>query len=336
MSLRVATFAMLAGPHLAGAMLLVAYGLPNDEPAPPKTTSAHVVAAPRRVPPKPPMPTEPPKTSKPARTLLMRLEHGEPTPDNRPNTWVHIPATRDRSSDLRVTFLFHGFKNCIESYTSAGIICNQAHNVVRPGYQIAAQLERAGSKSIVVIPETSFDVMSSEAPELSKHGGFRKYVEEVLDAIADETGGAKLGDVSRLALSASSGGYQALEPILDDNTGIVTDVILMDAAYMFPKSAVGRYLRVAATELAADAVQHRIGILYTRSGGALPMTEELMHITQRSLEASNALDRASFKRYEGDPRAEDMTGPLYIHYVHEDHDVVVRRNLGKVIAAAGL
>jgi hypothetical protein len=249
---------------------------------------------------------------------------------------VHIPATRDRSSDLRVTFIFHGFKNCIESYTSAGIICAQEHNVVRPGYQIAAQLERAGSKSIVVIPETSFDVMSSEAPELSRHGGFRKYVNEVLDAIADETGGAKLADVSRLALSASSGGYQALEPILDDNTGIVTDVILMDAAYMFPKSAVGRYLRVAATELAAGAVQHRIGILYTRSGGALPMTEELMHITQHSLEASSALDRASFKRYEGDPKAEDMTGPLWIHYVHEDHDVVVRRNLGKVIAAAGL
>lgn len=335
MSLRVATFAMLAGPHLAGAMLLVAYGLPNDEP-PPKKTSVHVLAAHRPASPRPPMPTEPPKTAKPARTLLMHLEHGEETPDNRPNTWVHIPATRDRSSDLRVTFVFHGFKNCIESYTSAGIICDQSHNVVRPGYQIAAQLERAGSKSIVVIPETSYDVMSSEAPQLSKHGGFRKYVDEVLDAIADETGNAKLADVSRLALAASSGGYQALEPILDDNTGIVTDVILMDAAYMFPKSAVGRYLRVAATELAAGAVQHRIGILYTRSGGALPMSEELLHITQRSLEASGAYDRASFKRYEGDPRAEDMTGPLWIHYVHEDHDVVVRRNLGKVIAAAGL
>jgi len=333
-SLRVATFAMLAGPHLAGAMLLVAYGLPNDEPRPARTT--HVLAAHRPATPRPPMPTEPPKPAKPARTLLMRLEHGEETPDNRPNTWVHIPATRDRSSDLRVTFIFHGFKNCIESYTSAGIICDQSHNVVRPGYQIAAQLERAGSKSIVVIPETSFDVMSSEAPELSKHGGFRKYVDEVLDAIADETGGAKLADVSRLALAASSGGYQALEPILDDNTGIVTDVILMDAAYMFPKSAVGRYLRVAATELAAGAVQHRIGILYTRSGGALPMSEELLHLTQRSLEASGAYDRASFKRYEGDPNPADMTGPLYIHYVHEDHDVVVRRNLGKVIAAAGL
>src|SRR5580765_5450182 len=139
---------MLAGPHLAGALLLVAYGLPNDEPPPPhKTGATHVLAA-RRAMPHPQMPAEPPKTNKPARTLLMRLEHGEPTPDNRPNTWVHIPATRDRSGDLRVTFLFHGFKNCIESYTSAGIICNQAHNVVRPGYQIAAQLERAGSKSI--------------------------------------------------------------------------------------------------------------------------------------------------------------------------------------------
>jgi hypothetical protein len=329
---------MVVGPHLAGALLLAAYGLPNDEPRAKKTTtttSAHITA--RR--PPPPLaagPTEPPKTNKPARTMLMHLEHGEPTPDNRPNTWVHIPATRDRSRDLRVTFLFHGFKNCIESYTGSGIICSQAHNVVRPGYQIAAQLERAGSKSIVVIPETSFDVMSSEAPDLAQHGAFRKYVDEVLDAIADETGGAKLADVSRLALSASSGGYQALEPILDDNTGIVTDVILMDAAYMFPKSAVGRYLRVAATELAAGAVQHRIGILYTRSGGALPMTEELMHLTEHALESSNALDRASFKRYEGDPSPADMTGPLWIHYVHEDHDVVVRRNLGKVIAAAGL
>jgi hypothetical protein len=61
-----------------------------------------------------------------------------------------------------------------------------------------------------------------------------------------------------------------------------------------------------------------------------------MHITEHALESSNALDLASFKRYEGDPNPADMTGPLWIHYVHEDHDVVVRRNLGKVIAAAGL
>ncbi len=266
----------------------------------------------------------------------MRLEHGEHVPEGRPNTWIHVPSSLDAAPDLRLTFLFHGFKNCIESYTSAGIVCSPKNNEMRPGYRIAAQLEREGSKSIVVIPETSFDVMSAEAPELSKHGAFRAYVEELLAAISTETNGARLEDVRRLALAASSGGYQALEPILEDSGALVTDVILMDAAYMYPKSAVGHFLSVAASELASGAPQHRIGILYTPSGGAMATTEELLHITMNGLEAAGALDRARFKRFESDPAFDDLTAPLYIHRVHEDHDVVVRRNLGRVFAAAGL
>ncbi len=268
----------------------------------------------------------------------MRLEHGEHPPNGRPNTWVHIPATRDASSDLRLTFIFHGFKNCIESYTSGGIQCTST-NIKRPGYRVADQLEREGSRSIVVVPETSFDVYSAEAPELAKHGEFRAYVEELLDALGDEIGHAKLADVRRLALVASSGGYQALEPILADAQSIVTDVLLLDAGYMYPKSVVGQFLAHAADELAeaqngTDAAHH-VGILYTPKGGAMATSEELERVTMHALDQRGAIDRARFRHVRGDPSIDDLAMPLYVVRVDEEHDVVVRRNLGRVIAAAG-
>jgi hypothetical protein len=266
----------------------------------------------------------------------MRLEHGEPVPEGRPNTWIHIPATRDAAADLRIVFLFHGFKNCIESYTTAGIICNAHNNVKRPGYRVAAQLESAGSRAIVVIPETSFDIMSAEAPTLAHHGGFRAYVDELLSVLADETGGARIGNVHRLALAASSGGYQALEPILDDNPTLVTDVLLLDAGYMYPNSAVGKFLSVAASELATSLDPlHHAGILYTPSGGALPTSEELLRNTFHRLDVAGAIDRGRFGHYRGDPPAGDLAAPLYLLRVDEEHDVVVRRNLGRVLATAG-
>ncbi len=339
--MKLATFSIAVAPHLAAGLMLAAYGANAIEapraPKPVTTTvrvvtvrapEEHVAAAPRE------------KPAKPARTLTMRLEHGEHIEGNHPNTWVHIPATSDASDELRLTFVFHGFKNCIESYTSAGIQCSWRNNVIRPGYQIAQQLERAGSRSIVVVPETSFDVFSAEAPELSKHGEFRAYVEELLDALTDEIprieGRAHLADVKRLALVASSGGYQALEPILEDSQSLVTDVLLLDAGYMYPKSVVGRFLQRAANELADGTPLHRAGIIFTPKGGAMTMSAELQRMTMQLLDARGALERGRFTHVKGDPSIDDLAMPLYVVRVDEEHDVVVRRNLGRVIAAAGL
>ena len=238
-----------------------------------------------------------------------------------------------RPSSPLAAFLFHGFKNCIESYTSRGAQC-VATNIKRPGYDIAAQLERAGSRSIVVVPETSFDVMSAEAPTLAKRGAFRVYVDELLAALADETGHKSLDDVRRFALAASSGGYQALEPILADLESRVTDVLLLDAGYLYPNSAVGRFFSLCAADVAAGAGVHRGGILYTPSGGALPASEELLHRTVRRLQALGAEAKGRFAHTRGDPAAGDLAAPLYILRVDEEHDVVVRRNLGRVIASA--
>lgn len=83
----------------------------------------------------------------------MRLEHGEAVPGDRPNTWVHVPAARDAARDLRLAFVFHGFKNCIASYTGTGVPCSKHDGMKRPGYALAEQLEREGSHSIVVVSE---------------------------------------------------------------------------------------------------------------------------------------------------------------------------------------
>ncbi|HEY1956430.1 MAG TPA: hypothetical protein VGH28_12480 [Polyangiaceae bacterium] len=321
--MRLGTLALAVAPHVVAGLVLAA-----DVHAPPvaraqpeaprvvrrEAAPARRVAATHQV---------------PARVLTFRLEHGESVPGERPNTWVHVPA--GVANDLKLTFVFHGFKNCIASYTSAGASCRKRDPEKRPGYAIAEQLEREGSTSIVVVPETSFDVESAEAPALAMHGAFRAYVSELLEALADETGGKTLADVKRLALVASSGGYQALEPILADSESMVSDVILLDAGYMYPNSTVGHFLGVVLGELASGAPEHRLGILYTPSGGALPTSFALREIAERA-----AGERGSFAHFRDDPPIDALRSPLYVHRVDEDHDVVVRRNLGRAIAAAGL
>ena len=319
--MRLGTIALAVAPHVVAALILAADAR-GAQPA-----RAHVEPrAPRRAAAaaRAPAPHARASVGEPARTLTLRLDHGEWVPGDRPNTWVHVPATRDLAPDLRLTFVFHGFKNCIASYTGAGAPCSRADGPVRPGYGIAEQLEREGSSSIVVVPETSFDTESAEAPALSMHGGFRAYVEELLGALAKVTGGARLADVRRLALVASSGGYQALEPILADAGALVTDVLLLDAGYMYPNSTVGGYLR------AIDA-SHRLGVLYTPSGGALTTSVALRELASRV-----AGDRAILGHFRDDPPLDALRAPLYVVRVDEDHDVVVRRNLGRAIAAAGL
>ncbi len=331
---KVASFSIALGPHIAGALLLL-FRSSGEVPRAASTVNHDTVQSAtisnviyREDAPKS-------RPAKPARTLTMRLESGEPVPDGRPNTWVHIPKGL-APSELMLTFVFHGFKNCIDSYTSAGIQCT-SRNIKRPGYEVAAQLERAGSRSIVVVPETSFDIFNAEAPNLSKHGAFRVYVEELLAVLADETGGAHIEDVHRVALAASSGGYLALEPILQDNPAMVTDVLLLDAGYMYQNSAVGHYLGMCATELAHGTPTHHVGILYTPSGGALPTSEELLRLTRNRLAHLGALEAGRFGHVRhGDPSLEDLAAPLYVLRVDQEHDVVVRRNLGRVIAAAGL
>jgi len=322
--MRLGTLSLAVAPHVVAALVLAAAARPQSPahaPAAPKTARAarHEAAPPRvaaahRV---------------PARVLTLRLDHGESVPGDRPNTWVHLPA--GDLGELKLTFVFHGFKNCIESYTGSGALCSKRDPEMRPGYAVAEQLEREGSTSIVVVPETSFDVDSAEAPALQEHGAFRAYVEELLGALDEETGGKTLADVTRLALVASSGGYQALEPILADSEPMVTDVLLLDAGYMYPNSTVGRFLGVVLADLASGEATHRLGILYTPSGGALPTSFALREIARRA-----AGDRGSFAHYREDPPIDALRAPLYVHRVDEDHDVVVRRNLGRVIAAAGL
>jgi hypothetical protein len=317
-------------PHIAVTLVCLADGVaPRPEghppPAVPTRTNNIVVHE------------APPPLSLPARTLTMRLETGEAVPDGQPNTWVHVPRGFSPGTPLMLTFVFHGFKNCIASYTGSGAQCSPV-SFKRPGYDVAGQLERTGSQSIVVIPETSFDRTSAEAPQLSKHGAFRAYVEELLAALAPETGGASFANVRRLALAATSGGYQALEPILADVSSLVTDVLLLDAGYMHPNTAVGRFLSLCTSEIAAQgaAARHHAGIVYTPGGGARPMSEELMRWATPRLEQLGGRELARFRHSRGDPRLEDLAAPLYVLRVDEEHDVVVRRNLGRVIAAAGL
>jgi hypothetical protein len=59
-----------------------------------------------------------------------------------------------------VTVTFRGFKNCIRSYVTAeGRRCRPGGRI-RTGYDVAAQVERSGTRAIVVVPELAYDAPS--------------------------------------------------------------------------------------------------------------------------------------------------------------------------------
>ncbi len=117
---------------------------------------------------------------------------------------------------------------------------------------------------------------------------------------------------------------------------IVTDVLLLDAGYMYPNSTVGRFMAASARELGEGTPVHRVGLLFTPGGGAEHTSLGLLYYAEGRLHAAGAIARARLGRVHGDPSLADLGAPFYVLRVNEDHDVVVRRNLGRAIAAAGL
>lgn len=270
--------------------------------------------------------------------LTFRLKTGNEVPGDRPNAWAYLPSRFDARKPLHVMVLFHGFRNCIYSYTAkdGGRPCVPM-GPRRTGYDIAGQAERAKSGAIMVVPEISFNADTSDPEKLGQRGALSAFLRELIDdALAPYVGPHRSGDVERLALAASSGGYQALLPILETGGAHPTDLYFFDALYVYPTGALGSFLWSDVSDFdPKNPKGKRFGVIYTDNGGALETSQLTEKRLQAWLEDAGHSEWGEF-RADDEPTADDMRAPIAMVFSRSEHDKIMHRDLGALLEASGL
>ncbi len=276
--------------------------------------------------------------------LTFHLKSGNEAPGGRVNAWAYIPSRFNAHAPLHVIVLFHGFRNCIASYVSRGGEVCQPGSTSRTGYDLAHQMERAESGAILVVPEIAFDVVSSDPGKLAAKGALHEFMTELLDeGLAPYIGEHRSDDIERFSLMASSGGYQALVPALDHGGEHVTDLVLLDACYVYTKSPVGDFIFGSPDDF--DPTKHKIpkrfGVIYSHGAGAFEMSEVMRHETEQWLTVNHRQDLGTFfgafeRPRDEEPQASDFRAPLFAIFSHKWHDVIVERYFWQIVRASGI
>jgi hypothetical protein len=300
-----------------------------------RVSSAHAaaVAAPS---PAPVTRDEPTRAAGAGRALKLHVDSGND--DVRKNAWVYIPKAFDPKKPLHLAIVFHGFKNCIDSYVSpGGTICTPGKEQ-RTGYDIPAQVEKSGTGAIFVVPQLAFDQKSSDPGKLGKIGGLRRFVKELVEvALAPELGARRYEDVERVMLLASSGGYQGLLPALaNGRVERVRDVYLLDAFYV-DTSALTAFLREHPEDFRPDAEDPRhFGLVFCRKSGTARQSRDFGTRLGTFMESRGV---GAFYAYDGwspIPGLDDLRVPAFVYMSSLEHDRVVSEYLWKFLAVSGI
>lgn len=280
--------------------------------------------------------------------LTFRLASGNEPPENRPNAWAYLPSHFDPAVALHVIVLFHGFRNCIYSYTALGGRPCVPTGPKRTGYDLVNQLERSGSGAILVVPEISFNEDTSDPQKLGGKGAMRAFLDELLDTyLAPYIGPHRSGDVTRLALGASSGGYQALLPVMELGGVKATELYFFDALYLEPirGGAVGNFLWASPDELDPTRPSpKRFTVVYTDNGGTTAQSEATAKLARAWLADAGKPELGSFEDFSPthrvprhpEPAVDDLRAPISIVYSSSEHDKIMHRDFWTVVAASGI
>ena len=256
----------------------------------------------------------------------------------RNNAWVYIPKAFDPSKPLHLAIVFHGFKNCIDSYVSpGGKICTPGQEQ-RTGYDIPAQVEKSGTGAIFVVPQLAYDQKSSDPGKLGKIGGLRRFVKELVEvALAPEIGARRYEDVERVMLLASSGGYQGLLPALaNGRVERVRDVYLLDAFYV-DTSALTAFLREHPEDFRPDAKDPRhFGLVFCRKSGTARQSRDLGTRLGTFMEGHGGGAYYAYDGWSPIPGLDDLRVPAFVYMSSLEHDRVVSEYLWKFLAVSGI
>jgi hypothetical protein len=269
--------------------------------------------------------------------ITFHLRNGvDDVPYGKPNAWVYVPARFDPKAPLHVVVIFRGFLNCIASYTSPeGIPCTPGHPK-RTGYDLPRQIERSGIRSLVVLPELVYDERSSDPKKLGEQGAIKRFLDELLERMEPMIGHHTIDQAERIAYMASSGGFQALEPALEWGGVEANELLLMDAFYVYDKSAMGRFLRDHLRDYEPTLARpRRFTMLYSPTGGALDRSIGFRQTAMGWVSDAGMSNLANFES-NGHPALGDFKPPISILRAQMEHDEVVATYLWQVLASTGM
>ena len=277
------------------------------------------------------------RTTARGRAFKLHLANGND--DVRQNVWVYLPSAFDPSAKkLRLVVMFHGFKNCIDSYVSdGGRICTPGGEQ-RTGYDVPAQVERSGTGAIVVVPQLAFDTTSSDPGKIGKIGGLKRFVKELVEeALVPAIGAHAYDDVERIMLIASSGGYQGLLPALaNGRVEKIRDVYLLDAFYV-DTSALTAFLRERPEAFRPDAPDPRhFGLVFCRKSGTAHQSRDFGYRLGVHMNAHGDGPFYAFDGWSQKPTLDDLRVPAFVYMSRLPHDEVVSEYLWKFIAVSGI
>ncbi len=196
---------------------------------------------------------------------------------------VFVPQGFRSEGAVDLVFFFHGWYSTIDETERA--------------FRLPAQLADSEMNALLVVPETARHAPDSFGGKLEQRGGFRRFVEELLERLA------VLGVVDRprpgtVVLAGHSGGYRVIAQILlrGGLAEHIREVYLFDGLYDFADSYAGwiegsghRFVAVSAEgSLTAANVERLIATL--RSAGLRPG----VGADEPSLDPRTLAARASF------------------------------------------
>jgi hypothetical protein len=252
--------------------------------------------------------------------------------EGKPNAWVYVPSAFDRQTDkLRIALIFHGWQNCLDSYVKPG----GGHCRIgrRTGYDVPGQTEKSGTKAIVVIPQLAYEKKSSDPGPLGEPGGLRAFLRELVEEWLEPVlGRYRYEDIERVALLASSGGWQALNPaLLYGGVDAVKDVYMLDAFYK--DEPLTEYFLDRLPRFQDGSL--RFGLVYCTHIGLSSLASKTFGKRLSTALAERGV-RARFR--DDGPEAElaELEAPFAVLPTHHGHDDMVNQYLWRFLRASGL
>jgi hypothetical protein len=235
-----------------------------------------------------------PVAARPVASELRRelmLASGPHAPADAPDVALSIPAGFDAAAPLELVVYLHGFEGCARALLNASPISCRASEARTEGWDLAGLHQRAGTNSVLLIPQLAYRTRDAHHHRFATPGAFDALLTEVLSALAEAVGGRSLADVHGVTLVAHSAGYGAVVPILQDRTrkAPVRNVVMLDALYAGWDALAAWYERTP------DA---RIVSLHTAQAQTVhgnAQLARLLHVTEHGLVRADTLRAAVAK-----------------------------------------
>jgi hypothetical protein len=169
------------------------------------------------------------------RMMRLQLEHGAFVRDDAPEAIAHVPLGVDATQPLAVVIFLHGYTGCVEVLASDAPDARcRPRDRSTEGWGLVAAHERAGTRTIFLMPQLAFMERSGHAGRFGRTGEAARFVEEALAQLTPLLGRpVALRDVASVTLLAHSAAFETTIAIVRHGglDAQLRHVVLFDALY---------------------------------------------------------------------------------------------------------